>query len=417
MDKPRLGYARKKLIRRIVGGACALAAAALLAWVLARLEPAAPSVDSSGVYLDTVKRGQMVRQVRGIGVLVPETIVFIPASDAGRVVRRLVQPGQLVEPGTVLLELSSPQLEQEYLDSAAQLKAAEADLANLQAQLEDQRLTQASLTAVVEGDYLQAKAQYDADREQFESGLLDRVSLTKSGVAMEQLAKRLRLERDREDVRKPSVAAQLAAQQARIEQMQALVELRRAKLAKLEVRAGLAGVLQLMEVEVGQLVAPGDVLARVSDPTRLKAELRIPETQVNDVAVGQAAEVDTRNGVVPGRVSRIDPAALEGTVLVDIELHGELPRGARPDLSVDGRIQLERLEDILHVGRPVHARADSAIGLFRIEPDGAHAVRVQVQIGSTSVNTIEIRSGLGAGDQVILSDMSAWDAHGRIRLD
>lgn len=417
MDKPRVGYARKKRIRQIAVASSGAIVVVALGWAVTQLEPAAPSVESAVVFTDTVKRGEMLRQVRGIGTLVPETIVVIAASDAGRVERRHVQPGQAVRPSTALLELSSPQVEQEYLDAEAQLREAQADLANLHAKLEDERLNQESTMAEIEGQYLQSKAQHDADFQLAGEGLIDQVTLMKSRVAMEQFGKRLKLERAREEARKPSVEAQLAAQKARIEQMNTLVALRKQKLDRLTVRAGILGVLQLMEVEVGQLVSPGDVLARVSDPTKLKAELKIPETLVNDVAVGQRAEVDTRNGVIAGQVSRIDPGAVEGTVLVDIQLLGEMPRGARPDLSVDGTIELERLEDVLHVGRPIHAQEDRTIGLFRMEDDGEHASRVQVQLGRVSVSTIEVRSGLVAGDTVILSDMSAWDAYDRIRLD
>jgi len=417
VDKARVGYARRKRIRRIVLGSVAGTAFLAVAWVVSRIEPAAPGVDAATVFTDTVERGEMLRQVRGIGTLVPETVVVIAASDAGRIERRRVQPGQSVAPGTVLLELSSPQVEQEYLDAEAQLREAEADLANLRAQLEDQRLTQESLTADVEGQYLQAKAQYEADLALSKEGLTDQVTLMKSHVAMEHLRKQFQLERAREDARKPSVEAQLAAQRARIAQMEALVALREEKVDRLRVRAGMNGVLQLMDVEVGQLVAPGDELARVSDPTHLKAELKIPETLVNDVAVGQRAEVDTRNGVIEGVVARIDPAAIEGTVLVDIRLLGDMPRGARPDLSVDGTIELERLENVLHVGRPIHAREESLMSLFKLEEDQTHASRVQVQVGKVSVSTIEVRSGLSEGDNVVLSDMSAWDAYDRIRLE
>lgn len=417
MDKPRIGYAKRKRARQISAGAAALILALALGWILSRIEPAAPGVDSAAVFTDTVERGEMLRQVRGIGILVPETVVVIAASDEGRVERRHVQPGQPVRPGTVLLELSSPQVEQEHLDAEAQLREAQADLANLRAQLEDQRLTQESVAADLEGQFLQAQAQYEADLALSESGLTDQVTLMKSRVAMDQLQKRFHLERARGDARKPSADAQLAAQAARIEQMEALVALRREKVDRLRVRAGLDGILQLMDVEVGQLVAPGDELARVSDPTHLKAELKIPETLVNDVSVGQRAEVDTRNGLIEGEVSRIDPAAIEGTVLVDIKLLGAIPRGARPDLSVDGTIELERLEDVLHVGRPIHAREESLMGLFRLEEDGAHASRVQVLVGKVSVSRIEIRSGLSEGDEVVLSDMAAWDAYDRIRLE
>ena len=417
MDKPRIGYAEKKRNRRIAIGLVVGFGALALVWAISRLEPAAPGVDSSVVFADTVRRGEMLRQVRGIGTLVPETIVVIAATDAGRVEHRRIQPGQSVSPETVLLDLSSPQVRQEYLDALAQLNAAQADLADLRAQLEDQRLNQESLTADIEGQYLHAKAQYDAEYQLSQEGLIDDVTLKKSLVAMQQLRRRVQLERARIEARKPSAEAQLAAQNARIEQMDALVAFRKEKLDKLRVRSGMAGVLQLMEVEVGQLVAPGDVLARVSDPTRLKAELKIPETLASDVAVGQSAEIDTRMGVIPGRVSRIDPAAVEGTVLVDVELRGEVPSGARPDLSVDGTIELERLDDVLHVGRPIHAREGSLVGLFRMEPDGIHASRVQVEVGSVSVSTVEVRSGLSEGDRVILSDMSAMDDYDRIRLE
>ena len=356
MDRPRIGYAEKKRNRRIAIGFGVGIGALALVWAVSRLEPAAPGVDSAVVFADTVRRGEMLRQVRGIGTLVPETIVVIAATDAGRVEQRRIQPGQPVSSETVLLDLSSPQVQQEYLDALAQLNAAQADLANLRAQLEDQRLNQESLTADIEGQYLHAKAQYDAEYQLSQEGLIDDVTLKKSLVAMQQLEQRVHLERARIEARKPSAEAQLAAQNARIEQMDALVAFRKEKLDKLRVRSGMSGVLQLMEVEVGQLVAPGDVLARVSDPTRLKAELKIPETLASDVAIGQAAEIDTRIGVIPGRVSRIDPAAVEGTVLVEVELLGEVPSGARPDLSVDGTVELERLDDVLHVGRPIHAR-------------------------------------------------------------
>lgn len=417
MDKPRDGFKQKKRNRLIAATAAALLCAGGMAWALFQIEPAAPSLDASAVFTDKVQRGEMLRQVRGIGTLVPEVVVVIAATDEGRVERRHVQAGQAVHSSTILLELGSPQVDQEYLESEAQLKEAQADLANLQAQLEDERLTQASMTAQVEGEYLDAKAQYEADLELSQAGLTDRVTLMKSRVAMEQLGRRFELERAREVARKPSVEAQLAAQRARIEQMDALVSLRRERVDRLKVRSGMIGVLQIMEVEVGQLVAPGDELARVSDPARLKAEIKVPETLVNDVAVGQHAVIDTRNGVIDGEVSRIDPAAVEGTVLVDVRLSGELPRGARPDLSVDGIIELERLADVLYVGRPIHAREDGLIELFRLESNGVHASRVPVRVGRTSVNLIEVRSGLDVGDEVILSDMSAWGEYQRIRIE
>lgn len=417
MDKPRDGFIRKKRKRLLAGTATALLCVGGVAWGLFQVESPAPSVDASIIFTDKVQQGEMLRQVRGMGTLVPEVVVVIAATDEGRVERRYVQAGQAVQSSTILLELSSPQLNQEYLESESQLKEAQADLANLQAQLEDERLTQASTTAQVEGEYLEAKAQYEADLELSQAGLTDRVTLMKSRVAMEQLGRRFELERAREMARKPSAEAQLVAQRARIEQMDALVSLRRKRVDRLKVRSGMIGVLQILQVEVGQLVATGDELARVSDPAQLKAEIKVPETLVNDVSVGQRAEIDTRNGMIEGKVSRIDPAAVEGTVLVEVSLSSALPRGARPDLSVDGIIELERLEDVLYVGRPVVAREDGTIELFRLETDGVHASRVQVGVGRTSVNMIEVRSGLSVGDEVILSDMSTWGDYERIRIE
>ena len=417
MDIPRKDFARKRRVRRVIYTVLAALLLGAVTYGLSTLEPAAPAVERATVFMDEVKRGPMLRQVRGLGALVPEEILLIPASDEGRVERRLVLPGSPVEPGTVLLELSSPLLEQLVWDAESQLKAAEADYANLKVQLESQRLDQESMAAQVEAEYREAQARFEADEELAAEGLIPNLNLTISRANAEQLAKRLRLERERVSIRDPAVEAQLAAQQARIDQAQGLMELRRGQFDKLKVRAGARGVLQQLEVEVGQLVTPGTPLARVSDPRRLKAELRIPETQAKDVQFGQKAEIDTRNGIIPGTVIRIDPASIEGTVTVDVRLDAELPKGARPDLSVDGTIELERLADVLYVGRPVYAQQESTIGLFRMEPDGEHAVRTQVQVGRTSVNTIEIRGGLQLGDTVILSDMSAWDAYDRIRLN
>ena len=417
MDIQRKDFARKRRVRRVIYAVFAVLLLGVVTYGLTKLEPAAPAVERATVFIDEVKRGPMLRQVRGLGALIPEEILLIPASDEGRVERRLVLPGSPVEPDTVLLELSSPLLEQLVWDAESQLKAAEADYANLKVQLESQRLDQESMAAQVEAEYSEAQARFEADQELAEEGLIPNLNLTISRANAEQMAKRLRLERERVSIRDPAVQAQLAAQQARIDQARGLMELRRGQLGKLKVRAGARGVLQQLEVEVGQLVTPGTPLARVSDPRRLKAELRIPETQAKDIQFGQKAEIDTRNGIIPGTVIRIDPASIEDTVTVDVRLDAELPKGARPDLSVDGTIELERLADVLYVGRPVYAQQESTIGLFRMEPDGEHAVRTQVEVGRTSVNTIEIRGGLQLGDTVILSDMSAWDAYDRIRLN
>jgi HlyD family secretion protein len=416
-DIQRKDFARKRRIKRIIYAVVGLVAIAAVTYGLSRLEPASPTVEMGTVFPDTVKRGPMMRSVRGLGTLVPESIIFIPAKREGRVVKRLLLPGSEVKADTILLEMSSPQLEQEVFNVETQLKADRADFEAIRVRLETERLDQESVKAQVESDYEQAKAQLQADEQLANAGLLDQLTLAKSRVTAQQLGIRLKLEGERLDIREKSVEAQLATQRAKIEQNQALYDLRKQEFDDLKVRAGISGVLQQLEVEVGQLVTAGTVLARVSDPRRLKAALRIPETQVRDVQFGQHAEIDTRNGIIPGTVMRIDPASTEGTVTVDVQLDGELPRGARPDLSVDGTIELERLDNVLYVGRPVYGQPESTISLFKILPGGQYAVRTQVELGKGSVNYFEIRGGLQEGDQVILSDMSAWDNYDRIRLN
>lgn len=416
MDVVRKDLARKRRLRRVFFVVAAVSAMSALTYAIARLEPAAPTVDRSVVFFDTVRRGEMTIDVRGLGSLIPEEIVLIPARDEGRVERRYLQAGMTVEPDSVLLDLGNPQLEQEVFDVESEIRAAEAEFVDLEVQLETQRLDQQAAAAQVRAEYAQAQAQYDADRRLAADGLLDGLTLAKSKITVEQLETRVDIEQDRLAIREKAVAAQLAAKRARIEQQNRLLELRKRKLERLRVRAGIAGVLQQVEVEVGQFVTPGTVLARVSDPRRLMARLRVPETQAKDVAVGQRAVVDTRGEVVEGEVVRVDPAVLEGTVTVDVRLLGELPRGARPDLSVDGRVILDRMDDVVKVGRPVYAQRDSKISLFRVEPDGVHASRVQVSVGRTSVNEIEVVEGLRAGDEVILSDVSQWDQYDRVRL-
>jgi HlyD family secretion protein len=417
VDIVRKDFARKRRIKRIIFSMLGLVAVAAITYGLSRLEPAAPTVEMGTVFPDTVKRGPMMRSTRGLGTLVPESINFIPAKREGRVVRRLLLPGSEVQPNTILLELSSPQLEQEVFQVETQLKADQADFEAIRVRLETERLDQESVRAQVESEYEQAKAQQSADEQLAKAGLLDQLTLAKSRVTAQQLGIRLKLEGERLDIREKSVEAQLATQRAKIEQNKALYGLRRQELDDLSVRAGISGVLQQLEVEVGQLVTAGTVLARVSDPRRLKAALRVPETQVRDVQIGQHAEIDTRNGIIPGTVIRVDPASIEGTVTVDVQLDGDLPRGARPDLSVDGTIELERLDDVLYVGRPVYGQPESTISLFKVQPDGQYALRTQVELGKGSVNYFEIRGGLQEGDQVILSDMSAWDNYDRIKLN
>jgi HlyD family secretion protein len=365
-----------------------------------------------------VKRGSMLRQVRGLGTLVPvdEARRWIPAATQGRVERIVLYPGAQVTPDSVVLELSDPTLQQQLLDAENQLRAAEAELASLEARLNTERLTQRATAATVGADYEAAKLEKEVNESLAKDGLVSSLTLKQSSVRADSLATRYKIEQDRVEVAEKNFKAQLLAQQARIDQLRSLYDLRRSQVDQLRVRAGMHGVLEQVPVEVGQQIAQGTNLARVADPTRLKAELRIAETQARDLAIGQLAHVDTRNGIIPGKVIRIAPSAQQGTVTVDVALEGELPRGARPDLSVDGTIEIERLENVLYVGRPAFGQEHSTVGLFKLNPQTGEATITQVQLGRSSVNTIEVLSGLEEGDQVILSDMSAWDQHDRIRI-
>jgi HlyD family secretion protein len=417
MDIQRPSMARRRRIKRIVYSATGLLLVLGISLGLSRLKPAAPSVEWSTVWPDTVKRGPMLRQVRGNGSLVPEEIRWIPALTEGRVERLRLLPGAPVRADTVLLDLSNPQLDLDLLDAQSQLKAAEAEYLDLQVSLESQRLDQQAAAAKVQAEYNQAKLQADRDEILASEGLTPDLTLKLSKVVAEELANRYEIEKKRLEIYAESIKAQLAVQKTKVEQNRALYELRKSQVEALHVKAGTDGVLQQLPVEVGESVAPGTNLARVAEPKRLKAALKIPETQAKDIMIGQPAVIDTRNGTIPGRVIRIDPASENGTVTVDVALGGELPKGARPDLSVDGTIELERLDDVLYVGRPVQAQQESLVTLFRVDADRRGAVRVKVRFGRTSVNTIEVLEGLTVGDQVLLSDMSTWDAYDRIRLD
>jgi HlyD family secretion protein len=358
----------------------------------------------------------MVREVRGLGTLVPEDIRWIPAQTDSRVERWVLRPGAIVKPSSIIMELSDPTLQRDALDAEFQLKGAEAEYANLQVQVNSELMNQKANEAAVRSDYEQAHLQHDVDEKLFKEGIGSDHIRNLSRVREEQLAIRVQLEGERTKVAADSARARLTAQQAKIDQQKALYQLKKSQLDALHVRAGIDGVLQLVPVEVGQHVTPGTNLARVADPKKLKAEIKIAETQAKDVAPGQKATIDTRNGVVTGHVSRIDPSVVNGTVTVDVTITDPLPNGARPDLSVDGTVELENLKDVLFVGRPVHGQADSTIGIFKLVEDGSEAVRVNVKLGRSSVNTIEVVQGLKVGDKVILSDMSAWDAFDRIRL-
>jgi HlyD family secretion protein len=410
--------ARKKKLKQMALAVAGLLAVGLVSVVLARLKPAAPTVERATVWVDTVKRGAMLRQVRGLGTLVPvdEARRWIPAATQGRVERIVIRPGAVVTPETVVLVLDDPQARQLMDESEQLLLGAQADLASLDARLQTERLNQRSTAATVDADYQQARLEKEVNEDLAKDGLVSNLILKQSTVKADSLAMRNRLEQERVKVAEDNIRAQLKAQQARIDQLQSLVALRRDQVDRLQVRAGMNGVLEQVPVDVGQQVAPGTNLARVADPTRLKAELRIAETQARDLTIGQVAQVDTRNGIIPGKVVRIDPAAQNGTVTVDVELEGALPRGARPDLSVDGTVELERLDNVLYVGRPAFGQEQSTVGLFKLDATTGEASRIQVQLGRSSVNTIEVMNGLGEGDSVVLSDMSAWDQFDRIRL-
>ncbi|MDX1383487.1 MAG: HlyD family efflux transporter periplasmic adaptor subunit [Thermoanaerobaculia bacterium] len=417
MDIKREGVAEARRRRRILYGVLGGAVLALVTLGLYRLEPAAPSVDRATVWVDTVKKGEMLRQVRGPGTLVPEEIRFITVSTSGTVERIVELPGITVTTETVILELSNPELEQSTQDAELALRAAEAEYSSLRVALESQLLNDRAAAARVESEYRQALLQAEADQELADDGLIPEITQKLSRLKADELGNRLEIEKRRLEIAEEAVETQLASQQARLDQQRALYALRLDQLDDLKVRSVISGVLQEVPVEVGQSISPGETLAVVAKPDKLKAELRIAETQAKDILHGQVATIDTRNGLIEGRVMRIDPAVREGTVQVDVALTGELPRGARPDLSVDGTIEIERLVDVLHVGRPAYGQANSRITLFRLEKDSDIAVRVPVELGKSSVNTIEIVRGLEVGDQVLLNDISQYEDYDRIRLD
>ena len=416
MDIERPANARTKKIRRIAYVAIGAVSVAGVTYGVSQLRPAAPSVDKATIWTDEVKRGPMLREDHGLGTLVPEDLRWIPAQTDSRVDRIVIRPGAVVKPEMIILELSDPQLQRDALDAEYQLKATEADYVNLKVQVNSELLNQKAAAAAVRSEYEQAKIQHEVDDKLFQQGIGSDVTAKLSKVKEEQLAIRAQLEDERTKIAAESSKARLEAQQARVEQQKALYQLRRSQVEALHVRAGINGVLQLVPVEVGQRVTPGSNLARVADPKKLKAEIKIAETQAKDVAISQRVSIDTRNGVVKGHVSRIDPSVQNGTVTVDVAIEDALPQGARPDLSVDGTIELENLKDVLYVGRPVRGQSESTIGLFKLSDDGSEAVRVNVKLGRSSVNKIEILEGLKVGDKVFLSDMSAWDAFDRIRL-
>lgn len=417
MDVARPDLKQKKQRKRLILGAIVGGVALLGVVGLARLEPAAPKVEAASVWTDVVKRGEMLREVRGPGTLVPKEIRWIAAETNARVERILIKPGATVQPDSVVLELSNPEVDEQLLAAQSAVAAAEADYTATRVQLENQLLDQEAMVAGTEADYEGARLQAEAEGELKRRGIVSSIQYRQSQLKADQLQTRLRIERERAAKFRQNIDAQLAASRARKEQLLNTLALRQRQADSLAVRAGIAGVLQQVPVEEGQQVAAGVNLARVARPDVLMAELRIPETQAKDVAMGQRVAVDTRNGVVEGRVIRIDPAVQAGTVQVDVDLVGTLPDGARPDLSVDGTIEIERLADVVYVGRPAFGQPGSTVGLFRLDPDSDLARRVPVKLGRASVSVIEIAQGLKPGDKVILSDTSAWDEYDRIRLD
>jgi HlyD family secretion protein len=416
MDIQRPSNTRSKRIRQAIYGAVCLLAVVVLTVGLSRLKPAAPSVEASTLWPDTVKRGPMVRQVRGLGTLVPEDTRWIPATTQGRVEQIVLRPGTAVTSASVILELTNPQLDQEVQEAQLKLQSSEATLANVRVQLQNELLQQKATAASIEAEYQKAEMQAEMNNALARDQLVSELVRRQAVLEAEQLAIRRGIGQEQLATQAETSRAQLAVQQSTVDQARAYLALKSRQRDELHVRAGLDGILQLVPVEVGQQVAPGTNLARVANPGRLKAEIRIAETQAKDLQLGQVASVDTRNGIVAGRVARIDPSVQNGTRTVDVALEGPLPNGAVPDLSVDGTIELERLPDVLFMGRPAFGQDKSTVGLFKVDPATQVATRVPVTLGRSSVSTIEVVAGLQAGDRVILSDMSAWDAVDRVQL-
>lgn len=417
MDIQRPDQSKAKRKKRIIYASLAVSVLVGITILLGRLKPAAPTIDKNLIWMGEVKRGQMLRQVRGLGTLVPEEITWIAARTQGRVNKIVLRPGATVTPDSVILLLTNPDVVRAAADSDSQLKAAEAEFANLKVTIESGVLAAESTAASARADYEQAKLRAEVNDELIKDGLVSPLEVRLSKVTAEQAATRNKIEQKRYAFSKESVAPQLAVKAAEVDRLRSQAKLRQDELDALTVRAGMDGILQVLPLDVGQQVQPGTNLARVADPRRLKAEIRIAETQARDIEIGQETQIDTRNGIVAGKVGRIDPSVQNGTVTVDVLISDELPRGSRPDLSVDGTIELERLSDVVYVNRPAFGQEKSSVGIFKLDPSGVYANRIQVQFGRSSVNTIEIVSGLQPGDRVILSDMSQHDANERVKLN
>jgi len=417
ISRPDLKVRRRR--RSIVTAVVAVAVVAVGLFFVLRLKPAVPSVERSSIYTDVVKRGPLVRQVRGPGSLVPreDRIRLIPAETEATVVRIRVLPGAKVTPDTVIMDLADPTLAQQLLDAQLQLKGALADYQNTKAKLQSDLMTQKAGAATVGADEHQAALQAQTDKSLYDLGVISGLTYSASKGKSDELKQRDDLERQRLSLNQATIATQLAVQQTKVDQTKAILALKQKQLDALSVKAGINGVLVDLPHQVGEHVAPGVTLAKVVQPDQLKASLKIAETQARDIQIGQPAEIDTHNGMIPGKVTRIDPAVQNGTVTVDVELEGALPQGARPDLSVDGTIDLDRMADVVYVGRPALGNENSTISLFRLSADGTTAVRVPVKVGRASVNSIQVIEGLQPGDTVVLSDMSRWDANERLRIE
>jgi HlyD family secretion protein len=420
VDIARPDVKRRKQRRRVLITTIAVITLVLVTVGLSKLEPAAPSVERSGLIIDTVKRGDLPRRVRGNGTLVPEELLFVQAESEGRVERILVLPGAEVQADTVLLELSNPDLEQQVFDLEWQLKAAEATLRRLRVQLESDRLTQEAALEKLKTELVQAKLEAEANATLASSGLIPEIESKRTAATAAQLQNQVEVEKKRLAIAPDSATAQIAVQNAEIEKLRASLELKRRKVAGLKVRAGVDGVLQQIGdaqmLQGGQRVMPGATLAKIVQPTKLKAEIKVPDINARDIERGQKAEIDTRNGIIPGHVVRIDPASVQGTVTIDVKLDGDLPRGARPDLAVDGTIELELMTNVLHVAKPINGQPESTVYVFKVVNEGSEAIRTQVKFGRTSVSTIAVLEGLKEGDEIITTDMARWDSHNRVRL-
>lgn len=417
MDIPRKSAAKKRKLKRIVYALVLVIAVGAITLGVSRLKPAAPSAQKDIMLPDTVKRGNMVVNVRGMGTLVPEEIRYVPAISLGRIEKRLEQPGAQVKANTVILELTNPEIQQAFIDAESQLRAAAANLTTLKVQNQKQILDQEATLAQAKSDFNKAKMQYEVNEDLRKKDLKPKLEVELSRIAAEDLESRVVLETKRLASNREEGVAKLAAEDEKVRQLKDAVQLKRTQMDALKVRAGIDGELQTVEVQVGQQVTLGQNLARVANPKRLKAELKVAETQATNIAIGQHVSIDTRNGIIQGKVIRIDPHVDNGTRTIDASLEGELPKGAVADMSVDGTIELARLENVLYIGRPVHGQENSTVGLFKIDPDGAGASRVQVKLGRSAVTTIVVVEGLNEGDRVILADTSQFDKDDRIRLD